>query len=385
MKRTHLYLALGAAAVVGFGVLYLVRPNVRPSHGVRVVYSLDAERAIEQQAAELGRPLTPTEVDELRATALRQAIAAVRERIDGIGVAEPSVLQRDDQIVVELPGLDDEAAAAVRSLVTRTAKLEFTMVASDSEVMRALFRRVGSSDSPRDPAAAASGIEGQTDAWSAAQTGEQHVDYYLTAPDRDEVVSLADARALGCVGRTPPPGGQVTCRLTGRQILERYLAAVGAEDPALQPGADFRFGYERLEPRPDEADPRPRWRTYYLERAVRLDNRSVASAEVTHDPNVGRPEVQIAFSRTGAREFGELTAAHIGHKLAILLDDRITSAPIIQGAIRGGRSTITLGAGTADQQAAEAAALVNVLRAGSLPAPLREESVSRWGPPSADP
>jgi len=69
-----------------------------------------------------------------------------------------------------------------------------------------------------------------------------------------------------------------------------------------------------------------------------------------------------------------------GEKMAIILDDRINSAPIIQTAITGGRSQITMGGSDPQIMQVEAQDLVNVLRTGALPAPLREMSSSRVGP-----
>jgi preprotein translocase subunit SecD len=66
--------------------------------------------------------------------------------------------------------------------------------------------------------------------------------------------------------------------------------------------------------------------------------------------------------------------------MAIILDNKITSAPIIQGAIRGGASTITMGSASPQIAQREAEDLVDVLRTGSLPAPLVEESSSFVGP-----
>src|SRR5262249_32649431 len=70
----------------------------------------------------------------------------------------------------------------------------------------------------------------------------------------------------------------------------------------------------------------------------------------------------------------------VGQKLATILDDKVKSAPIINGAIKGGRASITMGGSDADRQIKERDELVNVLRTGSLPAPLREESSAELGP-----
>jgi preprotein translocase subunit SecD len=65
--------------------------------------------------------------------------------------------------------------------------------------------------------------------------------------------------------------------------------------------------------------------------------------------------------------------------MAIILDERVASAPTIQGPITGGSSTITMGGGDPVQLQREANDLVNVLRTGALPAPLAEKSSSRVG------
>jgi preprotein translocase subunit SecD len=66
--------------------------------------------------------------------------------------------------------------------------------------------------------------------------------------------------------------------------------------------------------------------------------------------------------------------------MAIILDDRVTSAPVIQTKIDGGSSSITMGGRIQQEIQKEAEDLVNVLRTGSLPAPLKVDSVSKVGP-----
>lgn len=150
----------------------------------------------------------------------------------------------------------------------------------------------------------------------------------------------------------------------------------------MKVGDDFQFAFEYTEPRQDGegGEKHPYWRTYYLERAVRLTGSAVSNAIATWDQTTGRPEVVVDFNRYGGRLFGDLTAANVGKKMAIILDDKVSSAPVIQGAIRQGRSTITVGGSNAQQQEEEAKGLVNVLKTGSLPAPLVEQSVAKLGP-----
>jgi SecD/SecF fusion protein len=80
----------------------------------------------------------------------------------------------------------------------------------------------------------------------------------------------------------------------------------------------------------------------------------------------GRAEVTMSMNGTGARIWKNLTGANIGRRIAIVLDGYVYSAPVINGEIPGGRSSIS-GSFTVE----EAKDLANVLKAGKLPAPTR--------------
>ena len=78
------------------------------------------------------------------------------------------------------------------------------------------------------------------------------------------------------------------------------------------------------------------------------------------------PYVSVTFDAKGAREFDRITAENVKKRMAIVLDNTVYSAPVIQERISGGRAQIT---GTFSMQ--EANDLAIVLRAGALPAPLK--------------
>jgi len=79
--------------------------------------------------------------DQLRATALQQAVETIRNRIDKFGVTEPVILTKGaDRITVQLPGLDDPQRAI--DLVGRTAQLEFRMLHDESNWSDAKVRTV---------------------------------------------------------------------------------------------------------------------------------------------------------------------------------------------------------------------------------------------------
>jgi preprotein translocase subunit SecD len=341
----------------------------------------------------------------LKKSALEQAVLTVRERIDERGVAEPSVVTKGDQIIVELPGLDPEATRRVMDIIQRTAKLEFKMVEDGHKFNEAVYNRTVQEILKDHPGKTSSDVLAERlttspedigvdiDSWEHEGTGQRHTDWFITARDRNELFSLADARKRGCYNENKTVvDGKVTCSVSGREVLERYLRSLG-EPPAATAGApapastgaplriddDHVWGYELQRPEQGGSG-EPRWRTYFLRRAVELAGSSVANATMYWNQTTGRPEVLVEFDRWGATRFEDMTGKNVGRKMAIILDDKVSSAPVIQDKIGGGRSSITMGGGNDREIQREAQDLVNVLKTGSLPAPLKIDSQSEVGP-----
>jgi protein-export membrane protein SecD len=89
----------------------------------------------------------------------------------------------------------------------------------------------------------------------------------------------------------------------------------------------------------------------------------------------GEPYVSLTLNPKGAQIFADVTATNIGKRLAIVLDGRVVSAPVIREAIPSGEAQIS-GNFTVEQ----ANDLSVVLRAGSLPAPVIVEEERTVGP-----
>jgi preprotein translocase subunit SecD len=331
--------------------------------------------------------------DGIKKAALTNAVSTIRERINEKGVAEPSVVEKGDDIIVELPGdPDDSVMLETRDIIARTAKLEFKVVDDGSEYMSKLFKHVGSvgkEDTPSDEAAQKLDIKAKIDQWRPEEGGANHVDYYLEAYDREDSVPVAWAKKHGCLGRDSVIENDKTrCHVTGRQLIERYLfgdkelgdKGLIATDPSFKLPDDHQIGFEPVEADPTAKDRRTYWRSYYLDRAVRLTGSAISNAQGSNDPNTGRPVVLLDFNRYGSRVFGDLTTQIVGKKLANVLDDKIVSAPYINGPIRQGRASITMGGSDVLHQEHERERLVNALKTGSLPAPLREETAQKLGP-----
>jgi preprotein translocase subunit SecD len=325
--------------------------------------------------------------EDIKKAALHNAVNTIRERIDEKGIAEPSVIERGDQVIVELPNLADDVLQRIRDIIARTAKLEFKVVDNNAPFMSKVFAKVTGDPArniPPDPLAAELGIQATPDGW-IPDTGTKQSDYYLFASDRDEAVSIEEAKEIeGCWSREAEiaagDSGKIRCHVTGSRLMDRYFAAIAKDDPSYKIPDDRQIAYEYIDQVQDsETHEKPYWRSYYLDRAVRLSGSAVSEAVTSYDPQTNHPVVLVDFNRYGGRVFGDLTAANVGKKVATILDGKVKSAPIINGPIRGGRCSITMGGSNVTVQEKEAVDLVSVLKTGSLPAPLREESTAKIG------
>jgi preprotein translocase subunit SecD len=105
---------------------------------------------------------------------------------------------------------------------------------------------------------------------------------------------------------------------------------------------------------------------YLLKKRTALTGEYITDARVQIDSRYNEPYVSLSFDARGARIFEQITGQNIKKRLAIVLDNKVNSAPVIQDKISGGRAQIT-GRYTTD----EARDLAIVLRAGALPAPVK--------------
>jgi protein-export membrane protein SecD len=105
---------------------------------------------------------------------------------------------------------------------------------------------------------------------------------------------------------------------------------------------------------------------YLVQKDIPLTGASLDTAKVETGGQYGMPVVAFKFKSDAAGKFSALTASNIGKNMAIVLDDKVFSAPVIKGRIGGG-SGIIEGNFTAD----DAKSLAIVLRAGALPAPVK--------------
>jgi preprotein translocase subunit SecD len=306
--------------------------------------------------------------------ALDRALKVVRQRIDEFGVAEP-VVQKvgTDRIIVELPGIDD--AQRAQDVVQNQAFLEFQIVDKTQALDRVIARVDELARAAGISVAAGAGAAGAGDTARAAGTAgllTQRADSAADSAKASGTVAADSAKpaAGGLFATSLQPGqmlGQYIVPETAFPAIDRALSLPAIRD-AMPPGKVIRWGVDSL------SVGTVRYRTLYV-----LDARPIITGEVLTDarPNTDPVEgnvVQFTLNNEGARRFKSETGKHVKDNMAIVLDQRVVTAPVLNSAI-GRNGQITLGGGTL--QAAQDLALV--LRAGALPVPLKVAEVRNIG------
>ena len=149
-------------------------------------------------------------------------------------------------------------------------------------------------------------------------------------------------------------------------LLEFKLVDEGASvEEALKgnlPEEDQLLYLKNVEPQTGRVTRTP----IVVRRRAVLTGETIKNARVNFSSQQGGAYVALSFDSRGARIFDRVTAENVKRRLAIVLDDTVYSAPVIQERISGGEAQIS-GSFTPE----EASDLAIVLRAGSLPAPVK--------------
>jgi SecD/SecF fusion protein len=305
----------------------------------------------------------------------------MRNRVDQFGVAEP-IIQRqgDKRIIVQLPGLQDPER--VRGLIGTTALLEFRLVREPDEVGRVLTEldralkgvkvegtvvdTTGVTTSEgADSAAVAEGGAGTTtpaDSLLAATAGADSLLPVLPGTESLEVpmAEVSEDRPFTSYLVTQFDGGVVVDERNVREVTA--LLATPQAQRVIPRDSEFFWGNRAL-PLQGGGDGRV---LYLLERRATLDGSTLIDATTRNDPDDPTMlNVVFRLNRQGSLIFSRFTGENIGRRIAIVLDGKVRSAPVVQTKIPGGEGRIT---GLDNDE--EAKDLAIVLRAGALPAPV---------------
>ncbi len=314
------------------------------------------------------------EVDESKMSvanasdALDRALKVVRTRIDEFGVAEP-VVQKvgSDRLIVELPGVDDPQRA--EQVVQKTAYLQF-MITDKSQALDKALPRLDQIVREQGPAAPG-GSDTTKGAGSQNAAGLQQLFAKKDSSAGKSDTTRKDSSSLAGLEKGGGPLSKIIQQsgmmpgeyLVSEQDAQKaeYWLSLPAVQSALPPGKVIRWGSDTL------SFGGQVYRPFYV-----VDARPIITGDALQDakPNNNPIEgtiVEFTLSNVGGRKFRTETSKHIQDYMAIVLDDKVMGRPpVIQGAI-GTRGQITMG--RRDLQEAQDLALV--LRAGSLPVPLK--------------
>jgi SecD/SecF fusion protein len=310
--------------------------------------------------------LLKTEVDG----SIDRAFKIIQARVDEFGLSNPTIqlLPNTSRILVELPGVNNPER--VRKLLTGAAKLEFCEVYTLNEVspgLEALGAYLTQIDLEKKIAAKSSATKVDTTKAAGTSLAEQ-----LAKPAKaDSAQKDTTAQQTGLASLFVPVSqgqlgvyGKDTAR--ANEILSR------PDIKAMFP-ADLQFVWDRkgMETTDKRNEIFP---IYFIKKAngqAPLEGDVITDASNDYDDR-GRPEVTMRMNGEGARKWRNLTAANIGRSVAIILDNLVYTAPTVQNEIPNGSSSIT-GSFTIE----ETKDMVNVLKAGKLPAPttIVEEAV----------
>ncbi len=387
MKRSRLYLILITAFLI-IAALWALYPSYKlwsmsdaTKQAIRTTEPQDIIN-LEKKAIKLGLDLkggmhVVLQIDETQlkegevADAVERALEIIRNRVDQFGVSEPLIHKSGkDRIVVELPGLQDVERA--QNLIGQTAQLEFKLLETP-ENTTSILKRIDQLLSKTDTTTAKN-EEGKATEKKSEEKGKEE----KTAKDlfgeaktdstNDTAAGLLDEEEAADKDR---PFSQHLESFGERSFAywvpkdEKPKVELLLSDPKVKSAIpeDDEFAWSTGS---ETMQGQEYWGLYLLKKRVELSGKYLVDAKPRYD-QFRKPEVNFTLTKPGGRIFARVTGANIDKPLAITLDGRVESAPIIRSKIRDS-GVIELTTGSSIEEAND---LAIVLRAGALPAPVK--------------
>jgi preprotein translocase subunit SecD len=342
--RRNLWISLILTVVASFGaVLAAQLSNTTPTLGL----DLQGGFSVVLQAREVNGELPSEE-------SVEKAKDIIRQRVDGLGIAEPEVQRQGNTVVVDLPGVKEREKAEEQ--VGQTAELRFRLVEGtlpwDAPVPSSTTTVPGQTTvpgaTPTTPGASttapANGSTATTITGSGAGPREQAV----------PTVPIAATRPVQETTTTPPAAPTTTAPTTAAtpQPGQSCRDLVATREQNLAASEVWLPG----RPVSGSRDPDV---CYLLGPAI-LTGRNISSASSQYDTNLGSYAADVTFKTD---EFVEKVAQpYVGRQVAIELDGVVQSAPTINEGITGRRVQIS-----GDFSKGEASDLAQLLKYGALP------------------
>lgn len=330
-------------------------------------------------------------------SAVDRVYEVIEKRINQSNVTQPTIQKIDGgRISVELPGVDNPRR--MEELVEKSAKLEFYEVYGNdgqrrdgTRILNALYKAskmaaiapaVVQDTTVIDSTAVANTTNVvATDAAAAAPVAAttavdspKVADAKKKDTKKDEANGSPLAKVLKSFGNDGPGSAVAVVKKADRAMLtkmledERYAGVLRIESAKVAFSA---------KPRDYEADGKEaansdEFFVYFLKldrdgnAALSAEDENIISDARVNTSPTGELEVSMEMTAKAGTQWAQVTGRNIGKYIAVVLDDRVYSAPVVNQKISGGNSQIS---GNFDIR--EANDLANVLKAGKLPAPAK--------------
>lgn len=357
-------------------------------------------------------------VDRLKEDALsavEQAKEVIRQRIDKYGVSEPNIQQQGTRrILVELPGVSNEEE--VRQLISTTARLEFNLVRNNEKIIRAfkaiddvLAEKEGlfgeGKESSINPKASTTNVADNLTEESSNTSSETSSEVSGTTTENSTTLSENSSTAIDDNNpyknlkeddqrklykarhkftslfatfyiqnennsqqydyEVNAPAGDYFMSIPESNI-DKFNAYLQMEDVKSLIPYNLKVAITAKPINEKNEGEEKVFRVYSIEKEPELIGDVITDASKNIDQTSGSWVVNMTMNTEGAEKWAKITGANVGNQIAIVLDDRIYSAPNVISKIPNGSSVIQ---GMADVN--EANLLEIVLKAGALKAPVK--------------
>ena len=305
-------------------------------------------------------------------SSINTAFEVLRSRIDKFGVTQPNIqrIGNSGRIQIELPGAKD--IERVTKLVTSKAELQFWEVFSNAEVQNYLFSvnsvvaemlKDDSLEKKKDSVKTNDIQSILNEATDSTEVTQKSLFTYLSINAAQSEQQLSSTIGFAKVSDTS---------MVNKLLLDRKL--VNARPNELK-NVKFLWDY-KSNPAVDGSD----IIALYAVKSNRKDIAPIQGDVITDAAQVfdqlNNPEVSMAMNGRGSKLWEKLTGDNIGGFVAVVLDDYVYTAPSVNQAIVGGRTSISGGSMTVE----EAQDISTVLKAGKLPAAARIIQAEVVGP-----
>ncbi len=303
----------------------------------------------------------------------------LKKRIDKFGVASPTVFldKNTDRITVELPGVRSPKRA--RELLQATASLEFWELFTAVEILGGqtegplvklnnVLKRNPEFNGGADNVAEQDSLKAaRIDEVKSDTTLEQAAIDSLVAAVEEEFASKVIEPIFSRMSMAQPNDDKapfiVSVKAADTAIVMKMLHSEEAQ--RFVPARDYRFAWHAESQKGDEGI---RYYSLYVlktrgKQEAELNGTHITYSYPTSNQSGMGYAVSLSMNSEGARLWKKMTGENVGKCVAVVLDNKVQSAPVVQGEISGGGTSIS-----GNFSATAATDLANMLSIGKLPA-----------------